>query len=73
MVKDTKITVKNKKTGKIEELAIEEFYNRFPDKIPDALGIKFIDSCKTAGFEILTDEGWKNCVAVHKTVPYRIW
>lgn len=73
VVKDTKITVRSKETGKIEELAIEEFYNRFPDKIPDALGVKFIDSCKTVGFEILTDDGWKNCVAVHKTVPYRIW
>ena len=73
VVKDTKITVKNKKTGKIEELAIEKFYNKFSDKIPDAFGVKFIDSCKTADFEILTDDGWKNCVAVHKTVPYRIW
>lgn len=73
VVKDTKITVRNRETGEIEELTIEEFYSRFPDKTPDALGVKFVDSCRTAGYEILTDGGWKACAAVHKTVKYAVW
>ena len=29
---DTTITIRNKKTGKIEKISIEDFYNRFDNK-----------------------------------------
>lgn len=33
---------------------------------------KFIGSFEIDDYEILTDDGWKDCKAIHKTVPYEI-
>lgn len=42
-------------------------------KSNDCIYRKFISSCMTDQYEILTDTGWADCIAVHKTIPYKIW
>lgn len=42
-------------------------------KTNDCIHRKFISSCMTNQYEILTDTGWTDCIAVHKTIPYKIW
>ena len=34
---------------------------------------KFVESFDINDYEILTDDGFKDCEAIHKTVPYVIW
>lgn len=34
---------------------------------------KFIESYEINDFEILTDSGWIDADAIHKTVEYKIW
>ena len=41
--------------------------------ISDTVSRKFVDSVDVQDYEILTDSGWHDCVAVHKTVEYTVW
>lgn len=41
--------------------------------ISDNVEHKFIESISIDDFEIMTDDGWKDCKAVHKTVEYDVW
>lgn len=34
---------------------------------------KFVESYDLSDYEILTDDGWKDAVSLHKTVPYEAW
>ena len=34
---------------------------------------KFIQSCNIKNFQIETDTGWEDVVAIHKTIPYYVW
>lgn len=76
VVKDTKITVKNKKTGEIQTIPIETFYNYFnysKRNIEYTKNCKFIESRDINNYEILTDINWQECTAIHKTVEYKVW
>lgn len=39
----------------------------------DQVERKFEESFDINDYEILTDEGWQDCVAIHKTIPYTVW
>lgn len=39
----------------------------------DTVERKFIESFNIDDYEILTDDGFKDCKAIHKTVKYKIW
>ena len=41
--------------------------------LSDTISRKFVDSADASDYEILTDSGWQDCVAAHKTVEYEIW
>lgn len=41
--------------------------------ISDTLTRKFVDTIDTSDYEILTDTGWQECTAIHKTVEYKVW
>ena len=41
--------------------------------ISDTVTRKFVDTVDASDYEILTDSGWHDCVAVHKTVEYKVW
>lgn len=43
------------------------------EKLSDNIQRKFIDSHSVEDYEILTDTGWSDCTAIHKTVRYNIW
>lgn len=76
MVKDTEITVRNKTTGEIQTVPIEKLYNISSERkrnIEYVKNCKFIESHDVDNYEILTDSGWQDCVAVHKTVEYKVW
>ena len=76
VVKDTKITIKNKKTGEIQTIPIEELYNISSERKRNAEYVKnckFIESHDIDNCEVLTDSGWQECAAVHKTVEYKVW
>lgn len=42
-------------------------------KKSDLIERKFIDSIDISDWEVLTDDGYKDIVSIHKTVPYTIW
>ena len=74
--KNTEITVRNKTTGEIQTIPIEELYNISGERkrnIEYVKNCKFIESRDVDNCEILTDSGWQDCVAVHKTVEYKVW
>ena len=41
--------------------------------ISDTVERKFIDTLDLSEYEILTDDGWRDCNKIHKTVEYKIW
>lgn len=41
--------------------------------LSDDVSRKFVDSADASDYEILTDSGWQDCVAAHKTVEYKVW
>ena len=41
--------------------------------ISNSINRKFVESFNIDDYEILTDDGWKDCKAIHKTIPYRVW
>lgn len=42
-------------------------------ELVDQVERKFEESFDINDYEILTDEGWQDCVAIHKTIPYTVW
>jgi len=42
-------------------------------ELSDRIERKFIESYDIDDYEILTDDGWKDCKAIHKTIAYDIW
>jgi len=42
-------------------------------KLSDTVNRKFVDSIDLSEWEIETDSGWQDAVAIHKTVPYQVW
>ena len=74
--KNTEITVRNKIIGEIQTIPIETFYNYFnysKRNIEYTKNCKFIESRDINNYEILTDIGWQECTAIHKTVEYKVW
>lgn len=41
--------------------------------LTDKIERKFIESFDIDDYEILTDSGWKDCLAIHKTIEYKVW
>lgn len=41
--------------------------------LSDLVNRKFIESYSVDDYEILTDTGWEDISAIHKTVPYEKW
>jgi hypothetical protein len=41
--------------------------------LSDQVDRKFIESYSVDDYEILTDTGWEDISAIHKTVPYEKW
>lgn len=46
-------------------------FKRF--NLSNSVSRKFIESYSIEDYDILTDDGFKPCKAIHKTVPYTIW
>jgi len=69
--KNGKVTIKNKKTGKTEQLTIKDFieFNKiiFLDIKYDK---KFIAEYKIYDYEILTDSGFVDIIALYKTIEF---
>ena len=42
-------------------------------ELSDTINRKFVESFDIDDYEIMTDDGWQECKAIHKTIPYRIW
>ena len=74
VLKDSKIKIRNKKTNEILELSIEEFFKSIDNKYKQiSINKKFVESFDVDDYEIMTDTGWKDVKAIHKTIAYRIW
>lgn len=79
---NTLATIRNKKTGLIEEIEIGKFFEQnrkpglkpisFPNNIPSDL-IKFEETYEIDDFEILTDTGFQPIKRIGKTIPYEKW
>lgn len=80
---NTLCKIRDKKTGEIQELTIEKFFDMFPiekEGTPDKTNNlsksvikKFIESRKVEDFEIWSDEGWVDIQQVHKTIKFDVW
>lgn len=86
---NTLMSIRNKKTLEIEELAIKEFHDRIKgyndpcsessqelfDFMHDEIskGKKFIESYYIDEYEVWTDTGWADIVSSNKTIPYDVW
>jgi len=42
-------------------------------ELADSVERKFIESFDISDYEIMTDDGWQDCKAIHKTIPYKMW
>lgn len=42
-------------------------------RMPDSIERKFVESFDIDDYEILTDTGWQDATAIHKTVKYDVW
>ena len=73
--KDTKIKIKNKKTGKIEEIDIETFFEIIKNNNNniEIKNKKFIESIEIDDWEVETDSGWEDITHIHKTILFNIW
>lgn len=71
----TKIKIRNKKTGKEEELTIEEFFDRIKgtNSCPNPPTYKFKETYDIGDYEIETDTGWESISHIHKTIPFDVW
>jgi len=69
------IRVKNKETGEIMELTVEEFHNlcsrEFEYQLYDCP--KFIESFDASKWQVETDTGWSDIESTNKTIPYQKW
>lgn len=43
------------------------------NELDNTIERKFIKSYAIDDFEILTDDGWKDCSAIHQTIKYDVW
>jgi len=66
----TKITIKNISTGEIKKVSINILVGEKKLNIYDK---KFIESKLIDGYEVLSDSGWSNIKAIHKTIEYDEW
>lgn len=77
VVGDTNVTIRTKITNEIEEISIIDFYNSLPDSeyIDDTIDDtkKIINSKDIKNYEILTDSGFQDVIALHKTIEYEIF
>jgi hypothetical protein len=64
----TRVIIRNKKINKVWYTDPEEFSKRFLKK-PEHDG-KFIERYDVDGYEIVTDSGFVDVVALHKTIPF---
>ena len=74
---DTKVKIRNKTTGIIEEITIESFYKDKESVINACIDFirneKFIKSYNIDDYEVFTDTGWEDIEAIHKTILYDVW
>jgi replicative DNA helicase len=73
---DTQITIRNKKTGEIETINICDLNNNDHNGvfINHINNDKFLSSLyMIKAIEVLTDTGWVDIKAIHKTIPYEKW
>lgn len=69
----TIVTLRNKKTGVIENISIENLFNLNENNIKYINDEKFIETSILEIYEVLTDSGWENINAIHKTIKYDEW
>ena len=43
------------------------------NNLSETIERKFIDSYSVNDYEVLTEDGWQDIAAVHKTIPYEKW
>jgi hypothetical protein len=72
---NSKIKIRNKKTGEIKEIVIKDFFETHNNIINDVNIIKnkIIKSKLVNEWEILTDDGYVDITQVHKTIKYSVW
>jgi hypothetical protein len=73
LVGDTKIKIRNKKTGEIKEISMEEFHQSQEQPITKLNDVKFIEQIETSDWQVETETGWEDISSSNKTIKYQIW
>lgn len=72
--KDSMVKVRNKKTGEVKEVSVEEFHEMQAHQHSTGnMSEKFVDTQYVDEWEVMSDSGWVSVLGSYKTVEYVEW